>query len=568
MRLEDLDIRELLEIDSEEGTVRFAGQRALILDAVAMGLLRKQLVDSLGPAAARAVFTRFAFAHGWRMAEALCSEFVWDSVRDWRDAGGLIHRLQGLIRLAPEASDPFSAEGATMEASYEAEQHRLHMGRAEAPVCWTLCGFASGYLSRTEGTRIYVLEDRCIGRGDETCHFRARTREEWGTELEPHLPFFEQEGLDVALRQATAKLAHAERQHAARTHAPAQVDSEREDPSGLVARSQGMRRVLELARRVAQVDSTVLITGESGVGKERVARLIHESSTRASGPFLAINCAALTETLLESELFGHARGAFTGAVRDRPGLLEAASGGTLFLDEVGELPPSVQVKLLRALQERQIRRVGENRDRPIRVRVLAATNQELAREVEAGHFRKDLYYRLRVVELPVPPLRERREDILPLARWLLTAAARRMERPAPSLTPRAADQLVRHTWPGNVRELENAMERAIALAQGRRIDREDLPEDVRGALPAPVITGGIRTLESLERDYILAALEANAGNQTVTARQLGIGAATLYRKLKRYGALARDRALSPATRSPGPPRAHSATPRASPRKRG
>ncbi len=540
MRLQDLDIHELLEIDPKGGPLRFAGQRALILDAVAMGLLRKQLLETLGPAAARAVFTRFSFAHGWRMAEALCSSFTWDSVGDWRDAGGLIHMLQGLIRLSPGAADPFSVEGATMEFSYEAEQHRLHLGRSDEPVCWTLCGFASGYLSRTEGEPIYVLEDRCIGKGDETCHFHAKTRAGWGAELEPHLAFFEQEGLEVALRQVTAKLLQEERGRAARTRAEARRASEPEAPSGIVARSQGMRGVLDLARRVAPVDSTVLITGESGVGKERVARLIHEQSPRASGPFLAINCASLSETLLESELFGHARGAFTGAVRDRPGLLEAASGGTLFLDEVGEMPLSVQVKLLRALQERQIRRVGENRDRPIRVRVLAATHRELAREVEAGRFRKDLYYRLRVVELGIPPLRARREDILPLARWLLADAARRMGRTAPTLTPRAADQLARHDWPGNVRELENAMERAVALARGRRVDLEDLPEEVRGALPTPVVSGGVRTLEALERDYILAALTHNGGNQTVTARQLGIGAATLYRKLKQYGALARD----------------------------
>jgi DNA-binding NtrC family response regulator len=542
MRLEDLDIRELLEIDPEEGSVRFAGQRALILDAVAMGLLRKEVIDAFGQAAARALFTRFAFAHGWRMAEALCSGYKWDSVNDWRNAGGLIHMLQGLIRLAPHASDPFSEEGATMEASYEAEQHRLHLGRSDTPVCWSLSGFASGYLSRTDGTPVYVLEDQCIGQGHETCRFRARTREQWGAALEPHLPFFEQDGgLDVALRQLTANLTQAERKLAARQRALAEQAPEGELPSDFVARSPGMRRVLELARRVAQVDSTALISGESGVGKERVARMLHEESPRASGPFLAINCGALSETLLESELFGHARGSFTGAIRDRPGLLEAASGGTLFLDEVGEMPSAVQVKLLRALQERHIRRVGENRDRPIRVRIVAATNRELAAEVKAGRFRKDLYYRLCVVELRVPPLRERREDILPLARALIASTARRMARRAPSLTPGAADQLTRHAWPGNVRELENAMERAVALAQGKRIEVADLPEEVRGALPSPLASGELRTLEALERDYILAALERNGGNQTVTARQLGIGSATLYRKLKSYGALARDR---------------------------
>jgi DNA-binding NtrC family response regulator len=546
MRLEDLDIRELLELDPEAGVVRFAGQRALILDAVAMGLLRKQLVDTVGWTAARVVLTRFGFAHGWRAAEALWAGYAWDSRSDWSKAGGLIHTLQGLIRLAPGSSEPLDPEGSTLDASYEAEQHRLHMGRAEEPVCWTLAGFASGYLSRVEGTPVYVLEDRCLGRGDATCRFRGRTREGWGAELTPHLPFFEQDGLDVALRRVAAELKRTERKLEERQRALARSGEAREEPSGLVARSPGMRQVLELARRVAAVDATVLVMGESGVGKERVARLIHEASSRASGPFLAINCAALSETLLESELFGHARGAFTGAVQDRPGLFEAASGGTLFLDEVGELPLGMQAKLLRALQERQVRRVGENRSRPIRVRVVAATNRELAREVEAGRFRKDLYYRLKVIELSVPPLRERREDILPLARTLLADSAARMGRPTPTLTPRAADQLLRYPWPGNVRELENALERAVALVRGRRVELEDLPEDVRQALPSPLVDGGVRTLEAIERDYILAALERNDGNQTVTARQLGIGAATLYRKLKRYGALSRDRAAKPS----------------------
>ena len=544
MRLEDLDIRELLDIDAEEGVVRFAGQRALILDAVAMGLLRKAVLDSFGLTAARALLTRFAFAHGWRMAEALCSGFTWERTEDWRNAGGVIHRLQGLIRLVPGAEDPFSPEGARLESSYEAEQHRLHVGRSDAPVCWTLTGFASGYLSRTEGHPIYVLEDRCLGKGDAECRFRARTREAWGAELEPHLPYFESDGLDATLRRVTGELKRAERRLEERQRALALAGGAGVDPSGIVARSAGMRRVLELARRVAEVDSTVLILGESGVGKERVARLIHDASARAAEPFLAINCAALSESLLDSELFGHAKGAFTGAVRERPGLLEAAGGGTLLLDEVGELAPPVQAKLLRALQERQVRRVGENRSRPIHVRVVAATHRDLAREVEAGRFRKDLYYRLRVVELRVPPLRERREDVLPLARALLAAAAGRMGRPKPVLTPRAADQLVRYDWPGNVRELENALERAVALARGRRIELEDLPKDIRASLPAPEVAGGVRPLEAIERDYILAAVERNGGNQTVTAKQLGISAATLYRKLKQYGALAKDRPLA------------------------
>ena len=314
-----------------------------------------------------------------------------------------------------------------------------------------------------------------------------------------------------------------------------------EEPLGIVAKSTGMQHVVELAQRVAKVDATVLITGESGVGKERIARLVHDESPRAAGPFIAVNCGAIPETLLESELFGHIRGAFTGASSDRHGLFETANHGPLLLDEIGEVSPGMQVKLLRVLQEREIRRVGESRSRAVDVRVLAATNRDLAHGVAEGAFRQDLYYRLKVVELHVPPLRERRDDILPLARVMLADAAVRMGRKISGLVPRAVDQLLRYEWPGNVRELENAMERAVALARGSRVDLEDLPEEVRQAFPTPVVnTGTVQPLDAVEKEYILAVLERNGGNQTRTAEQLGIGSATLYRRLKVYRATARQ----------------------------
>jgi two-component system response regulator HydG len=540
MRAENLDIKELLDIDGQAGTVRFAGQPAILLDAVAMGILRRQIVDTFGHAAARGVFTRFGFAHGWRMAEAMRSELTWDSPDEWRAAGARVHTLQGHIHFAPGGQDPFSPGGATVDASYEAEQHQLHLGRSDSPVCWALAGAASGYLSRAEEKPIYVLEDRCMGKGDAVCRFRARTLEQWGAEIEPHLPFYQEACLDTQVREVTAALKKAEQRLRARRRALGELPAA-EDDADVIARSPRMRLVLELARTVARVDSTVLITGESGVGKERIARLVHEASARAAGPLLAINCGAIAETLLESELFGHARGAFTGASRDRPGLFEAANGGTLFLDEVGELPAAVQVTLLRTLQERQVRRVGENQSRSVDVRIVAATNRDLAADVASGRFRRDLYYRLRVVELRVPPLRERREDILPLSRVLLADAARRLKRPVVSLSARAADQLVRHQWPGNVRELENAMERAVALAQSRRVEVEDLPEDIRQALPVASAALGVRPLGEVERDYILAALERCGGNQARTAAELGIGPSTLYRKLKQYEAAARGK---------------------------
>jgi DNA-binding NtrC family response regulator len=548
MRVEDLDHKDLLELDPEGGMIRFAGQRAILLDAVAMGLLRRYLVENFGHTAARTVLTQFGFAHGWRMAEAMRSEFQWESDVDWQKAGTRIHTLEGLFRVESENKDPLAKEGSVLVSSYEAEQHLLHFGRADEPMCWTICGLISGYVSRTVGHEIYVLEDRCMGKGDTACRLFGRTREEWGDEREAELQFFERnrlkECLDVSLNRVTETVKAAERKLREHRRALVRVANHVDEPMGIVAKSSVMRHLVDLARRVAKVDSTVLLTGESGSGKERIARLVHEESARATGPFVAVNCGAITETLLESELFGHARGAFTGANHDRPGLFEAANCGTLLLDEVGEVSAGMQVKLLRALQEREIRRVGENKSRKVDVRVVAATNRDLATRVTGGAFRQDLYYRLKVVELHVPSLRERRDDLLPLAHVLLAEAALRMKRKISGLAPSVADQLLRYDWPGNVRELENAMERAVALAQGSRVEMVDLPEEVRQAFPRPVATsGGVLPLAQMEKEYILAALTLNGGNQTRTAEQLQIGSATLYRKLKSYGQIQTKRTI-------------------------
>lgn len=547
MHAEDLDHDELLELDPEGGVIRFAGQRAILVDAVAMGLLRKYLVENFGLTAARTVLTQFGFAHGFRMAEALKAEFKWDNDADWRRAGTRIHTLEGLFRVESGSLDPVSPAGSTLVASYEAEQHLLHFGRADSPACWTLCGLTSGFISRIQQKEIYVLEDRCMGKGDAACHLLGRTREEWGDERAEELGYFEanrlEACLDVSLQRVTETLKAAERKLRDRHRALVRVAPDVHEPLGIIAKSAPMRTLVDLARRVAKVDSTTLITGESGSGKERIARLVHDESARAAGPFIAVNCGAITETLLEGELFGHARGAFTGATQDRPGLFEAANSGTLLLDEIGEVSPGMQVKLLRALQEREVRRVGENKTRRIDVRIVAATNRDLARGVADGGFRQDLYYRLKVVELHVPALRERRDDLLPLARVLLADVALRMKRNISGLAPSAADQLVRYEWPGNVRELENAMERAVALARGNRVEIEDLPEEIRGGLQKPAGTSGhVRPLDQIEKEYILAALALNNGNQTHTAEQLQIGSATLYRKLKGYGVVGKKSA--------------------------
>jgi two-component system response regulator HydG len=542
MQVADLDHEELLEFDPDGGIIRFAGQRALLIDAIAMGLLRKYLVDNFGLTAARAVLTHFGFAHGWRMAEAMRSEFKWATDADWFRAGPRIHCLQGLFRVEAGSDEPMAPQGARLLASYEAEQHLLHFGRAEGCVCWTICGLMSGYLSLVAGHEVFVLEDRCIGAGHAACHLVGRSRDVWGPDHTEDLGYFAhgrlEESLEANLRRITTTLKATESK--LRTQRRALTRITQDEPvaaEGIVAKSPRMQSVVELARRVAKVDATVLITGESGSGKELIARLVHDESPRVGGPFIAVNCGAITETLLESELFGHVRGSFTGATSDRPGLFEAANHGTLLLDEVGEVSPGMQVKLLRVLQEREIRRVGENKSRKVDVRIIAATNRDLSHGVAGGAFRQDLYYRLKVVELHVPSLRERREDLLPLTRLLLAEAARRMDRKVSGLSPAAAELVLRYEWPGNVRELENAMERAVALTRGARVEVDVLPEELRNTVSRPAATMAVvRPLEEVEKEYILAALALNGGNRTRTADQLRIGSATLYRKLRAYGA--------------------------------
>jgi DNA-binding NtrC family response regulator len=538
VRARDLDLKELLQFDHEGGILRFAGERVLLLDAVALGLLRRELIDTLGVAGARAVLTRFGYAHGWRTAENLRSALPWDGEDEWRHAGGRLHTLQGLVRVESPGPQPTDAPkplgDSVWHDSYEAEQHLLHVGPSDEPVCWTLTGFASGYLSRAHDQQVYCLEERCRGKGDACCRVVGRPLQEWGDAITPHLAFYQKACLDAALSQVTSELRRVERRLRARRQ-DTRASEPRDDVSGFILESPAMHRVIDVARRVAQVDSTVLLTGESGVGKERIARFIHEQSARVGGPFVAINCGAVPEHLLESELFGHVRGSFTGATQDRVGLFEAANSGTLLLDEIGEVPPPMQVKLLRALQERQIRRVGENRSRPVSARIIAATNRDLVKEIRAARFREDLYYRLRVVEIEIPPLRERREDTLPLARAFVADTAARTGRKVSGFTPAAAHQLLRYGWPGNVCELENAIERAVVLTRRTRIDLDDLPPEVSLAVPDAIVATDVRPLADVERDYIKSVLRAVGGNRSQAAQKLGIGEATLYRKIKQFG---------------------------------
>lgn len=291
--------------------------------------------------------------------------------------------------------------------------------------------------------------------------------------------------------------------------------------------------------RAARGASTVLITGESGTGKELVARSIHEMSER-KGDFVPVNCAAIPAELIESELFGHTGQAFTGAKQARAGLFEAADGGTIFLDEVGELPLMMQPKLLRVLQEGTVRRVGADQEKKINVRVVAATNRDLETEVQAGRFREDLYWRLNVIHLDIPPLRERPFDIPLLVEHFLNKAAEVAGRPALNVTPEALATLTAYSWPGNARELENAVERAIALAEGAHLTPEDLPERIRNSGQSSLLLTQARqqrmTLSELERAYILETLRLTGGNKSRAAEMLGFDRRTLHRKLDEYRA--------------------------------
>ena len=303
-----------------------------------------------------------------------------------------------------------------------------------------------------------------------------------------------------------------------------------------VGKNRGFLEVLTLAETVAPTDSTVLITGESGTGKEIIARYIHKLSDRENGPFVSVNCGALPENLLESELFGHVRGSFTGAVRDKMGLLVTAAGGTFFLDEVGEMSPALQVRLLRALQEREVIPVGATEAVPFDARLIAATNRDLEREMRLGTFRSDLYYRLNVITLHLPPLRERIDDVPLLCEYFLQ---RLSNGTGPlGLSPEAEALLTRYDWPGNVRELENALERAAVLSKGSIIQPAALPARLTEEAATPLVSErlpGNPALEVIERAYILWVLQAESGNKARAAEVLGIDPSTLYRKLNRYG---------------------------------
>ena len=545
----DLHLAELLDFRPDQGIIRLHDQRVVILSAAAMGLLRKELIDTLGLETARRLAIRFGFADGYHDAVNLRERSTWSTPGDGLRAGSMLQTLEGIVRSEVRRVDHDASTGRFEEEvfwhdSYVAEQHVHHYGKASSPVCWSLVGYASGFASACMGKEIYFREMSCVGQGAKHCVAVGRDAESWGADLDIIRADFqaasvghEVERLHEAVSKRLKDLDRRERllerrerelnllrerinRHAAAKH--------------FIAGSQAMQDVLELAARVAPLDTTVLVYGESGTGKEFIVRLIHDQSPRAAAPFVSINCAALTETLLESELFGHVRGAFTGAHRDKAGLFEVAGSGTIFLDEIGEIAPTVQAKLLRALQEREVRRVGAERSINVHARIVAATNRDLRAAVDAGTFREDLYFRLGAFIITVPPLRDRREDIPPLVHNFLIRAASRMKKDVSSVSADAMTALMNYRWPGNVRELEHAVERAVILANNPNIRVRDLPPEVTQKAR---IRSGDETLDLQQQEQVIIerALERFDGNRRKAADALKISTVTLWRKMKQYG---------------------------------
>ncbi len=543
-----LDLSELLDFRPDLGIIRLHDQRVVILSAAAMGLLRKELTDTLGDENARRVMLRFGYADGYHDAVGLRDRSHWADPLDGLRAGVTLHRLEGIVRgeITRVEYDPEAGtfdEELIFRDSYAAEQHLYHYGKANAPQCWSLAGYVSGYASACLGREIYFREIECAAQGSDKCLLIGRDAGSWGDEVEAFRFDYQRSNLEkevdnvrAAVHRELQALERRERQLARRER---ELNLLRErvarfaTSKHFISRSAAMQDVLDLAAQVAPIDTTVLVYGESGTGKEFIVRLIHEQSERASQPFVSVNCAALTETLLESELFGHVRGAFTGAVRDKAGLFEVAGSGTLFLDEIGEVAPTVQAKLLRALQEREIRRVGAERNVRVNARVIAATNRDLKAAVAAGSFREDLYFRLGAFVITVPPLRDRREDIPALAQEFIRRASTRVKKDVKAISPDAMKALMSYRWPGNVRELEHAIERAVIVAAGASIKARELPPEVLQKTSARTHDDTL-DLRAQERALIERALDRFGSNRKQAAEALNISTVTLWRKMKEY----------------------------------
>ncbi|HEX3020318.1 MAG TPA: sigma 54-interacting transcriptional regulator [Chitinispirillaceae bacterium] len=533
MKATNLNIAELIQFSP--GFVGIQGRRLLIHDLSSLGQFRRDLIESIGDEMARRILTRKGLFWGQADCSGMKRLFNWEDKHELIRA---VAELMKIIGMAYAEVTKLRLDNDAIEIkiqcadSVEVEQYRNEFGKSLQPVCWVITGYLSGYVSCCLGKNIYFSESLCHGAEASSCTFIGKDLQSWGDAFNKELPFFEAADIQKKVQQLSLRIVEQQRE-LAKKQKQLKAVQKLTDLAGIETRSKSYKNVLDLASRVASFDTTILITGETGSGKEVLARYIHEISNRKDFPFLAVNCSALPESLLENELFGHKAGAFTGARNNEVGLFEAAQQGTIFLDEIGDISLATQAKLLRVLQSKEIRPVGDTHPQLIDVRVISATNQDLDLLVKEGRFRKDLLYRLRVLQIMVPPLRERPDDILPLTRHFLERFRRKLNITTLRLATETVDLLFSYQWPGNVRELENALEHAAILCTDGYITPETLPGTINGRSIINSTSNEQKSLEQIELEYIDSALNLTGGNRTEAAKILKISESTLYRRLRK-----------------------------------
>lgn len=555
------DLKNPFRFERDEGQIFLSDSRVLMFSAGSFGLLRKSLIEELGEEPARRFLKRFGYSAGLADGGSLKKLFPNGSYEEQIANGAQLQTLHGFIKLKNKPGknriDPDNNQFYVEvygKHSYEAKHHLEMFGKSKKPVCWIIAGYLSGYLTAITGKNILVMEPECCAMGDPRCYFVADFEENFSPELQMEnrdyraidSPEVYEDLQKSLLRQQQSLLEKPQTFIQLQTQL---YENREHDFPNIFGNSESLQKALLMAKLVAPVDSTVLLLGESGTGKELLAHGIHQQSQRADKPFIAVNCSVLPETLQEAELFGFKKGAFTGASADQIGLFESADSGTLFLDEIGDLTLTAQTKLLRTLQEGEIKRIGETHVRKVDVRIIASTNKDLERMVQEKTFRADLYYRLNVVLIKLPPLRERENDLLLLAEnFVKKYAAKFSKKRITGLSHEAKRCILLYPWPGNVRELKHAIERAVILSPGPEINADELPERV-----AEVFYRG-RSITSLTHqknaDYPLSvmdkltniedeserlrmALNLVKGNREKAAALLGISRTTLWRRMQK-----------------------------------
>jgi DNA-binding NtrC family response regulator len=546
---EDADLRRLVRFSSSDGAIWLAESRMVLMHVAALAALRKELIESMGPDLARRMLMRMGYASGARDAELAQRIRADRPVAEAFSVGPQLHMLEGMVHVSPVRLDMDVAAGTfygefRWENSWEAEAHTREFGRPVEPVCWMLLGYASGFTSGFMGKLVLFKEVQCSACGASGCVIVGKPVEEW-PDGDQHRAYLDQDSIVSRLLELRTEV------DALRSSLRSEYQTE-----NLIGTAPAFRRAYDLVLKAAQTNVTVLLTGETGVGKERFAKALHQVSGRREGPFVAVNCAALPHDLIEAELFGVEKGAYTGAQANRAGRFERADGGTLFLDEIGEMPLAAQAKLLRALQEGEIERLGDEHTRRVNVRVVAATNVDLEAAAKAGRFRSDLYYRLNVYPIRLPALRERTSDIPPLAQAMVARFGALHGKRLAGITDKALTALQRYAWPGNVRELENMIERGVilaapngwieldhlapcllALAEGEsglapsgHLELAAVPDQAR--LLEAFFASGV-SLEQFEAMALAQAVNQANGNLSGAARRLGLTRPQLSYRLKR-----------------------------------